>query len=231
MPSIFRNFLEAILPAWFSNTTTSLSHPPNTDDNNDKNMYHPSSAREVYHVAFLLRQILVADLVPIILDLAEYWPKTTYSCQESKSYVQHTAGRPYLSAVLSNAVGGPRMIRKIEIHITSHDQGWSSYSQHHGTYNGSWTWFEAEVRPAGSEDEDEHCVKKELCRNVHADAKDKTHTSTWRYDAEDEGERDLVRSLGPGSSISVVPWAMFPGWQNYVTCASVDVYAVAVRKL
>lgn len=125
------------------------------------------------------------------------------------------------------------MVRKVEIHITSHDQGWSSYPRDHGTYNASWTWFEAEVRSAGSQggDDDGHCVKKELCRNVHAGATDKTHTSTWRYDAEDDGERDLVQSLGPGSSISVVPWAMFPGWQNYVTCASVDVYAVAVRKL
>lgn len=91
------------------------------------------------------------------------------------------------------------------------------------------------MRTAGREDEDEgegeHYVRRELCRNVHADSTDKTHTITWTYDAEDDGERDLVRSLGPRSSISVVPQARFPGWQNYVTCASVDVYTAAVRKL
>ncbi len=127
------------------------------------------------------------------------------------------------------------MVRKVEINITSHDQGWSSYPQDRGTYRGSWTWFEAEISLGGSEDEHEgegeHCVKRELCRNVHADAMDKTHTIIWRYDAEDDGERDLIRSLGPGSSVSVVPQVRFPGWQNYVTCASVDVYAAAVRKL
>ncbi len=74
-------------------------------------------------------------------------------------------------------------------------------------------------------------MRRELCRNVHADATDKTHTITWRYDAEDDGERDLIRSLGLRSLLSVVPQARFPGWQNLVTCASVDVYAAAVRKL
>ena len=33
--------------------------------------------------------------------------------------------------------------RRIIFTITSSDQGWSSVLADHGTYNGSWTWFEA----------------------------------------------------------------------------------------
>ncbi|KAK3362590.1 hypothetical protein B0T25DRAFT_524686 [Lasiosphaeria hispida] len=33
--------------------------------------------------------------------------------------------------------------RKIVFTIKSRDQGWGGERQHHGTYNGSWTWFEA----------------------------------------------------------------------------------------
>ncbi|KAK0730317.1 hypothetical protein B0H67DRAFT_477457 [Lasiosphaeris hirsuta] len=35
--------------------------------------------------------------------------------------------------------------RKIVFTIQSRDQGWSGERQYHGTYNGSWTWFEAGI--------------------------------------------------------------------------------------
>ncbi len=191
------------------------------------NAYRPHDAHDVYYVAFLLRQVLVPDLIPPVLDLAEYWTKTSHHRRDPQSCVEDTAGRPFLSTAVSNAFG-PRMVTKVEISITSRDQGWSSFSQSHGTYEGSWTWFEAEVRPSnGGQD----CIRRELCRNVHAGRQYKSHVIEWRYDAEDEEERNLVRSLGGESSISVVPWARFPGWKNNVSCASIDVYGAAVRRL
>jgi hypothetical protein len=191
--------------------------------------YRPHDVHDIYHVAFILRQVLIPDLVPPILDLAEYWTKTTHDLRQLQSCVEYTSGTPYLSAPLSNALG-PRMVRKVEFSITSHDQGWSSDNpQLHGTYEASWTWFEAVIH--NSEGGRFNNLQKELCRNVHAERCDKTHIITWRYDAEDSEERDLVRSFEPGSSISIVPWARYSGWQNHVSCASIDIYVAAVRKL
>jgi hypothetical protein len=208
------------LPEWFLQPATATVA-------SEKN-YRPQNAHDVYHMAFNLRQVLVPDLVPVILDLAEYWTKTSYDRQDPKSYVEHTSGRPYLIAAVSQGLG-PRMVRKVEISITSHDQGWSSYPQYHGTYEASWTWFEAEIHLTG--ENAQNCVKRTLCANVHAEAKDKTHMITWRYDAEDNEESSLLRSLGTESIISVVPWARFPGWKNHVSCAGVDIYTAGVRRL
>jgi len=35
--------------------------------------------------------------------------------------------------------------RKIEFQLWSHDQGWGGESQHRGTYNGSYTWFDVGI--------------------------------------------------------------------------------------
>lgn len=192
------------------------------------NIYFPRDPHDVYHMAFVLSQVIVPDLVPHILDLAEYWIKASHDRREPQIYVEHNSGRPYLAAAVSNATG-PRMVRKVEISITSHDQGWSDYRPFHGTYEGSWTWFEAEILSTDSARRPREA--RELCRNVHAERRDKTHLITWRWDAEDENERNLVRSLGPDSVILVVPWARFQGWKNHVSYASVDIYAAAVRRL
>lgn len=161
--------------------------------------------------------------------MAEYWTKTSRNRQDPQSCIQPTAGRPYLNAAVSNAVG-PRMVRKVAWSITSHDQGWRSYRQFHGTYEGSWTWLEAEVHLT-AEEETSNCIRRDLCRNVHAERSDKIHVVTWRYDADDEEERILVRSLGSEGTISVVPWARFPGWENHVSYANVEIYAAAVMKI
>lgn len=123
------------------------------------------------------------------------------------------------------------MVRKVVISITSHDQGWSDDRRFHGTYEASWTWFEAEVKVLGGEEG--RCAKwrRRLCCNLHAEGRDRTHVVEWRWDGDEEEDRDLVRSLGPGCVLSVVPWARFPGWENHVSCARIDIYRAEVRRL
>ncbi|KAA6407987.1 MAG: hypothetical protein FRX48_08338 [Lasallia pustulata] len=41
-----------------------------------------------------------------------------------------------------------RRIRKITITWLSKDQGWSSYPEQQGTYDGSWTYFDVALQPA-----------------------------------------------------------------------------------
>jgi hypothetical protein len=188
-------------------------------------MYRPNDARDVYHVAFLLRQVTLPDLIPGILDLAEYWPKTSVSCHDQKSYKENSnAGVGYVTAGVAGMVG-PRMVRKVMFSITSHDQGYCDDAS-----QGSWTWFEANVQ-LSHDQEPSDFIRKELFRNVTANRNYKTHEVTWSYDAEDAEERSLVRSLRSGSVISVHPRARFPGWENYVSSASIEIYAAAVHRL
>ncbi|KAH8907781.1 hypothetical protein BR93DRAFT_566118 [Coniochaeta sp. PMI_546] len=52
--------------------------------------------------------------------------------------------------------------RKVVFTIRSHDQGWGGDPQHHGTYEGSWTWFDAglEKFDAGAEAEEQGTAPK-----------------------------------------------------------------------
>jgi len=188
-------------------------------------MRYPKTPHDVYHVAFLLRQVTLPDLIPEILDLAEYWPKLSRSRQDQITYREnHNAGNRYVVAGVAGMTG-PRMVRKIVFSVTSHDQGWCGDAS-----AGSWTWFEAQVQLSYNQVPSEF-TRIELFRNVTADRNYKTHEITWSYDAEDDEERNLVLSLQSGSVILVHPWARFGGWVNHVSSASIEIYAAAVHKL
>jgi len=107
------------------------------------------SRHEIYHAAFLLRQKLPPELVPEILDFAEYWLKYSWSKHDailvSEQQNHERDGYPYLSSGLigEDGLSGRHPVRKVVFEITSRDQGWSDHSQDHDTYRGSWTWFEA----------------------------------------------------------------------------------------
>ena len=185
-------------------------------------IYYPQTAHDAYHMAFLIRQVVVADLVTPILDYAEYWLRDTSSYDNELKYSESDAGKIYHSAHVPKLTA-PRAMRKVEICIVSHDQGWSSYPQWHGTREGSWTWFEVEIPRLQFE--------REVCRNLHADDKDQQAVITWRYDSEDQERREMMRALRSGDVISVKPFARFPGWTNFVVSAKIDIFTNAVRRM
>lgn len=223
------NALAGLVGNWFPQW---LNQPAAAMESIPDKKYRPHDAHDVYYMAFLLRQKVCPDLVPLILNLAEYWTKTSHRRSDRQSYTEHNAGEPYFTTKVTNTPK-QNMVRKVDFTITSHDQGWSDYRQFHGTYEGSWTWFEAEVHvpDRGGPARNLECTRRRLCTNVHADRKDKTHVLEWSYDAEDRAVRNLVRALATGSVISVVPWAKYPGWRNYVSHVSIDIYVAAVTRL
>jgi hypothetical protein len=146
----------------------------------------------------------------------------------------------------------PGPVREITFTISSRDQGWSGQPQFHGTYEQSYTWFEARViqpsesQPVGSEDGGHHngpnrrhltwtnelpleqLLKyrpRMLQKNIHASRQATKHVVTWRSDAEDGEERRWVRSLQPGECVEVTVWAQYPGWSNHVESLRIDVLA------
>ncbi|KAF7181190.1 hypothetical protein CNMCM7691_000319 [Aspergillus felis] len=111
-------------------------------------------------------------------------------------------------------------VRKIAFTITSKDQGWSSYPESHGTYDNSWTWFEAVVRSESRPMRQ----KRRIVSNVHAGKDYKTHVVTWSADATDEEDRMFVKSIRRGDYIDLTVWAAFSGWENHVASARIDIF-------
>ncbi|KAJ7444609.1 hypothetical protein B0H11DRAFT_439853 [Mycena galericulata] len=136
---------------WFSRQPNNTWQPPPH--------YSPSSPQDVFKVRHFFLRFLPPELVNPILDDAEYWPwilaaRDTSMTLPAASSPEHNVARCYLVTPPFPSIrklGGPGArlrVRRVEFYILSGDQGWSSTPQYHGTYDGSYTWFEAAiVRP------------------------------------------------------------------------------------
>ena len=124
-------------------------------------------------------------------------------------------------------------LREIVYSFRGQDQGWSSYPQDHGTYAGSWTWFEAgltrfEDKNAQGEElrrqKDLRAEKErdryELHRNRHAGLKPEN------YVIELGAEHDLLKRVEEGDRFALWARAMFPGWENRVHRARIEIRCV-----
>ena len=236
-----------------------------TTSNNDLTRH------DIYHIAFLLQQKLPPELVPRIVDQAEFWLKSTVSLEEEMQVADiHIMGRrdhylcagvTYLSTLpLGEVAGegpdsirlvGKQPVRKVVFHTVSQDQGWSSFPDDHGTDRGCWTWFEAVVRDASQptyqqvvrdhqenrnnqESETQQPLQDppqgvELMRNLHALREWRGYSKALSVHDEDEGVRNWMSGLERGQVLDLTVWARYPGWQNRVKSASIDVYLSVIR--
>lgn len=231
---------------------------------------------DIYHVAFLLRQKVPPELAVQILDFAEYWLKISTVMGED-AVVPDMSWFPFhyrddsltgISYLCSRPIGedphetnGPGLVglhpaRKVVFTVTSKDQGWSSFSQHHGTEEGSYTWFEACARDHTLVDHhrgragwirrldraEEMLVSgrhieprplpargRELFRNIHAGRHWRTKTIQWGVHDDEKDVREWVDNIKNGQLIELTAWAQYPGWENHVKSAQIDVYLAAVR--
>ena len=123
-------------------------------------------------------------------------------------------------------------LRVLVYALKSRDQGWSSYPEHHGTYNASWTWFEAgltrfegQIPRIEESREEELRGKKEqdryqLQRNRHAGRNPED------YRIELHKDHELLRRVEEGDRFALWARAMFPAWTNVVHYARIDVWCV-----
>jgi hypothetical protein len=178
------------------------------------NRRRPRSLQDVYHVYFLLRQKLVQDLLLNIMDEAENWLKTSTIRNDLIMVPEPASGQHYVTSppILGN---GKRPVRKVIFTIKSHDQGWSYFPEHHGTYDHSWTWFETRVIDKDGKERDDREDVLKLTYNVHAIPELRTHTIVCESRGDGKHAK-WVRGLREGDSIVVVPMARFPGWINFV---------------
>ena len=96
----------------------------------------------------------------------------------------------------------------------------------HGTYAGSYTWFDACVQFCK---EESPSFERRLCHNIHASFNPHTHIITWSRDDADTDIAACVARIQPGDMIQVLAMAAFPGWTNYVQAVEIEISSVGER--
>ena len=190
----------------------------------------PRDLHDVCEVIFLLRQVVVPDLIPDILDLAEYWIVTSAARASRRAkFTASNAGQAYVMASLPDYLPS-ESVRKIEFSTVSRDQGWSSFPADHNTYQNSHTWFEVVAYEADGKTPVESLAPMNIITNIHAGKEWKKHDVVWTHDSEDRQIRDVVASLKGGQRIAITAHAQYPGWTNHVSSASIDLHTPRVRR-
>ncbi|KAJ6124323.1 hypothetical protein N7471_011640 [Penicillium samsonianum] len=206
-----------------SEDVNSVRHEASPSHEGNK-IYYPRHSADAVESFNTLRQKLPSELVLEILEFAEYWVLSTVHREDSVDYTESDCRdrTPYLT---SEPIQGERFpVREIRINIWSHDQGWSSYREDHGTFRNSWTWFDLAIeRPPGRDDisKDENL---RLATNVHAGRAAMHHRIMFHRDQ----KLRWMQNLQAGDRILIVPRALFPGWRNTVEKASIEVYTSPV---
>lgn len=181
------------------------------------------------------------EIILQILDLSSRWIRT-------KSISAHVAtdlepirvgsslqnhGEQQILATNPLSQLEARRIRRIIFTFRSKDQGWSDYWESHGTYKDSYSWFEAslthpivetQIEPQRHDQLELKAAKEsrryELQRNRHAGRKPE------EYRHELWPDHELLQLLEEGDSVVLWALASFPGWENRIFNASIEVWCV-----
>jgi len=113
--------------------------------------------------------------------------------------------------------------------VTSRDQGFSWDRDWHGTYEHSWTWFNAVIfEPDPYYELSQKIWEAErIITNVHAGKEYKTHTAIWSSDSDNNYQQSIFKELKNGRHIGITTWARFGAWENKVANARIE-FEVAV---
>lgn len=161
-------------------------------------------------VHFISQYVLCAP----ILDYAEVW--NSISTRTDAAFQKENCYDLYLRITLPSDEMVTRGVRKLEVTVDSHDQGWSSYPHDHNTMRGSWTYGEVWVRNA----EGEKVYSYIVYTNVHACKDWKLQSKSFdRYD-------EIMSHLKPGASVDLMLVARYPGWVNNTRFAEMKVFFI-----
>lgn len=100
--------------------------------------------------------------------------------------------------------------------------GWSGSRHDHGTYNGSYTWFNVLIQHRS--ETKWQCFERCIQRNVHASSDFRVHVHTWNHDDADTDIAQCVHNIRSGDVIQVLAKAQFPGWVNHVKSVEVEIH-------
>jgi hypothetical protein len=185
----------------------------------------------VYHIAFLLRQKLVPDVVPAVLHHAGLFERQVSNRRMDTQTVVNQQRSPqaiFVTPPITSSVRAQHPVRKVVFALQSNDQGWAEYRN-----EGSWTWFTAgilrhpEANGVGETSIEEGMKalrvddnaggdrfldsERQIYRNDVACREAKLHIVEWNVDCDEKEERDWVANLQRGDKIVVRAWAQYAG--------------------
>ncbi|KAF7377539.1 ANK-REP-REGION domain-containing protein [Mycena sanguinolenta] len=177
--------------------------------------------KAVIQVGLCLAQMLrtASKLVPVILDLAEYWAVSSAkrSTPNGAIYDQNSPDEPYVTLKISGRTVDP--LRRLIFITESRDQGWSDHTAHIGSYRESCSWFE--TRNASM-------LKLKPLRfqyNLHGSSKARVHRNVWVNDHTTwRAISDWMGMFRAGDILEVHARAAYPGWKNIVNFVEIVAY-------
>ncbi|CAG7915866.1 unnamed protein product [Penicillium olsonii] len=187
-----------------------------------EDVYFPRNTDDALLTYNTLRHLLPTELVLEILGFAQYWLQSK-AFKDTECHYKEAHCRPRQPYLISDPIPEGRL-EEIRINIWSHDQGWSSYREDHGTYRNSWTWFELTAEGPGGRKVITEGEDLRLTCNVHAKKEATHHEIIFRR----HEDLRLMQALQAGDLISIVPMARYAGWMNTVEKASIEVFTAPI---
>lgn len=211
-----------IEPSEPSETRMVSTPPPQALDNTS----------DIFHTAAILRHLPIPpDLIPSILDFAEYYYRITAASSNLIQYITRwESGTIYLAAGLPRNIA-PTSLRRIVFTTTSHDQGYNMDHNNYKTYNGSWTGFGVAVLDHERPEDFKSRVEGKPIINLLAEKQFITHAVVWNQNDEDPDIQDAFRALMTGKLIALTACAAYPESINFVGSASIEFDVQPVRKM
>ena len=127
-----------------------------TDDAEDPVPYPGRPLCEIYWLRDLLVSggfdhqslpVLPVEIANLILDYAGWYFVDSFEMDPSRE-LRGISDAHHILVEAPISVDCGYHVRNIRIRGKSHDQGWSSFSEDHGTRNNSWTWIEFGISPS-----------------------------------------------------------------------------------
>jgi len=127
----------------------------------------------------LASEVEKRPMVSVFEDLLGRVGPETVLVVQSEEIINISDGS--VSYLTSEPIPSGKRLKKVVVTVVSKDQGWSSFPDDHGTYRGSWTWFELSVGPPSAESGERW--RGEVVRNLHAHRSSRSTPSRFRTEA------------------------------------------------
>ncbi|KAI2467589.1 HET-domain-containing protein [Annulohypoxylon bovei var. microspora] len=164
------------------------------------------------------------------------WTYLSTSSNTQWNVSQYCPRQPYISLTLpSFGFSAPTLlVHRLQITTVSHDQGRSDDPNNQGTYEGSHTNFDVEVKEPTGRVRIRH---QAIVNNIRACLKPRKHVVSWSLDQEPlDPVKGYNAGPGPGSNgnwlsliqasdtVQIVPMAQYPGWINFALEAHLEIW-------
>lgn len=191
------------------------------------------SVREIYHIAFLLRQVLVPDLVPQILEQAEIFLVSTYRTDRVFAITRHRSPRIcLLTPPIGKRVRSEHPVVKVVFRIRARDEG---LALDIGRSFFTAAVLAGHILESGGLDETVEASGgvllksyKEICINTIASDVYDEHVVTWHRDGENADQSAWVVGLRSGDRIIINAHAQWASFENRVAEAEMQVHTLVV---